>query len=77
MNKRQKKKQYAMYAKKLYKLIKRQKLAISLSGAGRSDVRIGKKDALYELNISLGDDMMLHTTVLEKGEPINETSILR
>lgn len=76
MNKRQKKKQYLMYAKKIYKLFKRQKIAISLSGAGRSDVRIGKKDVLYELNISLGDDMMFHTTVLEKGEPINETSVL-
>lgn len=76
MNKRQKKKQYAMYAKKLYKLIRRQKLAFSLSYESHPDLRIGKKDALYEFNVSLGEDMMLHTTVLEKGEPINETSIL-
>ena len=76
MNKRQKKKQYMIYAKKIYKLIKRQKIAISLSGAGRPDVRIGKKDVLYELNISFGDDMMPHTTIFEKGEPINETSVL-
>ena len=77
MNKRQRKKQYAMYAKKLYKLIRRQKLAISLSCEGQPDLRIGKRNALYELNISCGDDMMPHTTGLEKGEPINETSILR
>lgn len=77
MNKRQRKKQYMMYAKKLYKLIRRRKLAFSLSYEGQPDLRIGKKDALYEFNVSLGDDMMLHTTVLEKGEPINETSILR
>lgn len=76
MNKRQKKKQYAMYAKKLYKLIRRQKLAFSLSCEGQPDLRIGKKDALYEFNVSLGDDMMPHTTVLEKGESINETSVL-
>lgn len=72
MNKRQKKKQYAMYAKKLVKLIKRQKLAISLSCEGQLDLRIGKKDALYEFNVFLGEDMIPHTTVLEKGEPINE-----
>lgn len=76
MNKRQRKKQYAMYAKKLYKLIRRQKLAISLSYEGQPDLRIGKRDVLYELNISFGDDMMPHTTIFEKGEPINETSVL-